>query len=342
MALGLEDKKYVKVNNVDGKAYNIINVRAVKGGKTYNVWGSGSSVTYVVDNGVAYSEDVLNGDSVLSPKTFTPTKSGYTFVGWRTDKNASADVLTSKTMGTEPITLYAVFKRTLTLSYNGNDFTSGSVSSQTGTQYYNNGNTANPTFTLASNGFSKTDYAFSKWAMGSADGTQYSAGASVSIAENTTFYAVWKAVAKTVTPTNTKVLEHDLGVDKGTLVYGPINASIYASVTIDIESTWGEANFAGSNIYIGFGSWTKSTPPSDTEGYEGYTARTYIAEAGRAWITDEDPEGQQTFEQLGTSFTHKFAETSGNVYLFMGCVYNSGTSGYQDIKIKSPITLNPR
>jgi uncharacterized repeat protein (TIGR02543 family) len=190
MALELEGKKYVKVKK-GGVTYNVINVRAVKNGVTYNVWGSGSSVTYVVDNGVACSEDVLNGDSVLSPKTFTPSKSGYTFVGWRTDKTASSSVLTSKTMGTEPITLYAVFKRTLTLSYNGNGSTSGSTSSQRDTQYYNNGNTTNPTFTLASNGFSKSGFSFVQWHQGSASGTAYKAGASVALAESTTFYAEW-------------------------------------------------------------------------------------------------------------------------------------------------------
>ena len=195
MALELEGKKYVKVVNVDGVTYNCINVRTAKGGVTYNVWGSGNSVTYVVDTNVAYSEDVLNGDSVLSPTTFTPTKSGYIFVGWRTDKTASASVLTSKVMDTDPITLYAVFKRTLTLSYNGNGSTGGSTSSQTGIQYYNNGNTSNPSFTLAGNGFTKTDCKFSKWASGSTSGTQYAAGASVTLSESTTFYAVWIEVS---------------------------------------------------------------------------------------------------------------------------------------------------
>lgn len=190
MALGLEDKKYVEVIK-NGVTYNVIGVNVVKGGVTYNVWGSGSSVVYVVDTNVAYSEDVLNGDSVLSPKTFTPTKNGYTFVGWRTDRTASSSVLTSKVMDTEPITLFAVFKRTLTLSYNGNGSTSGSVTSQTGTQYYNNGNTADPTFALASNGFSRTGYRFVRWRSGSASGTAYAAGASVTLPADTTFYAEW-------------------------------------------------------------------------------------------------------------------------------------------------------
>lgn len=157
------------------------------------VWTAAVKVTYYVDSGTTYQESVVSGNSVLSPTSFTPSKSGYTFVGWRENNTASSSVLSSKTMGTSPITLYAVFKRTITLSYNGNGSTSGSVSSQTGTQYYNNGNYSNVTFTLASNGFTKTGYTFSKWAIGSASGTQYSAGSSVSLNGSTTFYAVWTA-----------------------------------------------------------------------------------------------------------------------------------------------------
>ena len=238
------------------------------------VWTAAATVTYYVDSGTSYQENVVYGNSVLSPSSFTPSKSGYTFVGWRENSTANSSVLTSKTMGTSPISLYAVFKKTvtityynnsttkstasgtqyynngnvanptftitqasksgwtargwatgtgasasvayssingtefstnttlyglyyqtITLSYNGNGSTSGSVSSQTGTRYYNSaGNTSNPNFTLKSNGFSKTNYNFAKWAQGSASGTQYTVGASVTLSASTTFYAVWVAI----------------------------------------------------------------------------------------------------------------------------------------------------
>lgn len=235
------------------------------------VWTAAVTVTYYVDSGTSYQESVVYGNSVLSPTSFTPSKSGYTFVGWRENNTASSSVLSSKTMGTDPISLYAVFKKTvtltyynnsttasttsgtqyynngnvsnptftlsqasksgwtargwatgtagnasvayssisgtafsanttvyglyqqtITLSYNGNGSTSGSTSSQTGTRYYNSyGNYSNPSFTLASNGFAKTSYSFSKWAQGSTSGTQYAAGASVTLSASTTFYAIW-------------------------------------------------------------------------------------------------------------------------------------------------------
>ena len=322
------------------------------------VYSAGSTVTYVVDNGVSYTEEVDSGASCLSPKSFAPTKSGWTFVGWRQDKTASGSVLSDLTMGDSPITLYAVFRQTvtvtyyngsttasakteyryyntgnvanpsftlpqaamsgwnargwstssagnggvsynngvaftrdsnvtlygmyyqtitltyyngsataastsgtryynpgsggvvnptftltpaslsdwtfrgwatssaaaagityssisntafgasitvyaaysqtITLSYNGNGATSGSTAAQTGTRYWNTGNVSNPSFILQSNGFNKSNYSFSKWALGSTSGTQYAVGAAITLSANTTMYALWLASSLTV------------------------------------------------------------------------------------------------------------------------------------------------
>lgn len=154
------------------------------------VYQSAFNVTYVVDTGVEYTEKVKPKASMLSPTTFTPEKSGWTFAGWRSDTTASGAVLTDA-KATGHTTLYAVFTQTVTVSYAGNGATSGSTNSQVGTRYYNNGNIENPSFTLRSSGFSKSYYNFTKWAMGSASGTQYAAGASVTLTANATFYALW-------------------------------------------------------------------------------------------------------------------------------------------------------
>ena len=239
-------------------------------------------VTYYVDKNKTYVEEVEYGETCLSPKTFTPSKSGYTFVGWREDTDYSLDVLPSKTMDDSPISLYAIYKkefthtyhttdgvsnnttklkgssvvnykgdgfvdyptapnsgtipsdrwtwrgwsaandkaanasvayssgsqvqifedadfyglyqRTLTLSYNGNGSTGGSVSSQSGTQYLNGiSRFVNPSFVLKSNGFSKTDSIFNKWALGSVNGTQYNVGDTVTINDDIAVFAIWKS-----------------------------------------------------------------------------------------------------------------------------------------------------
>lgn len=156
------------------------------------VYSSGSIVTYMVDTNISYQVETDEGNTVLSPKTFTPSKAGWTFKGWRIDKTASAP-LSSMIMGDNPITLYAVFTQTITLGYSGNGSTSGSVAVQAGTRYYNNGNISNPTFTISGNGFARTGYSFKTWSMGSTSGTQYAAGTKITLASSTVMYALWYA-----------------------------------------------------------------------------------------------------------------------------------------------------
>lgn len=237
---------------------------------SHRAYSSGSTVTYWVDSGQQYTEERDEGENCLSPKTFTPAKSGWTFAGWREDAAASGSVLGSKVMGDTPVTLYAVFRQTITLtayngsaspsaqskyryynngnvanpaftvspavlsgwsfngwctsaaaaagiaytsisnmqlsanltvygrysqtitlSYNGNGATGGSVAAQSGTRYFNSGNYSNPSFALRGNGFSKSGYLFYRWAMGSAAGAQYAPGASVTLSASTVFYAHW-------------------------------------------------------------------------------------------------------------------------------------------------------
>lgn len=243
------------------------------------VYPSGNTVTYMVDSNVSYAEEVDEGASCLSPKTFTPSKSGWTFVGWREDRTASGSVLTSKVMGDVAITLYAVFRvgvtvtyynnaatashtsgyryynngntanpsftlsqaarsgwstrgwstsiagnggitynnataftitsnitlygmyqQAVTLSYNGNSATSGSMAAQTGTVYYNsNGNTTAASLTVKANGFSRTNFMFVNWALGSTESSiRYSAGNAISLTANATLYAIWKMTTTAV------------------------------------------------------------------------------------------------------------------------------------------------
>ena len=150
------------------------------------VFTAGNVVTYYFNPSDYAQEEVDSEASVLTPKTVNYLNhfSGWTFVGWREDKTASSSVLSSKVMGDEPITLYAVYKKTLTASFNGNGATSGSVASISGTQYYNNGNVANPTITLPACGYARTDYKFTGWNYGAV-------GAKITLTGNITVSAQW-------------------------------------------------------------------------------------------------------------------------------------------------------
>ena len=151
------------------------------------VYSAGNVVTYYFNQNDYAQEEIDSEASCLTPKTvdYMNHFSGWTFVGWREDNTASSTVLASKVMGDEPITLYAVYKRTLTATFNGNGATSGSVASISGTQYYNNGNTANPVITLPANGYGRSDYAFTGWNYGAV-------GAQITLTDNITVYAQWR------------------------------------------------------------------------------------------------------------------------------------------------------
>lgn len=156
-----------------------------------NQYSTSQTITYNVDTDSVYTENRLKGADATKPETFTPSKSGYTFVGWRSDSQANLTVINSMIVGTNDITLYAVFKKIITLSYNAHGG-SGSTTSQSDTMIYNNGNLVKPTFTIKSNNFTPpSDSSFYKWALNSASGTQYSPKATITLTSNATLYAIY-------------------------------------------------------------------------------------------------------------------------------------------------------
>lgn len=109
------------------------------------VYSAGNPVTYYVDTGKVYTEEVDYEASCLNPTTFTPAKSGWTFVGWREDTAASGSVLSSKVMGDEPIKLYAIYSQDITCTFKSY----GSTQYASGKRYYNGaGVTANASITV--------------------------------------------------------------------------------------------------------------------------------------------------------------------------------------------------
>ena len=348
------------IGNKKVKVY--IGDKKVKKGYIGNVlcYSSGNPVTYHVDTSTIYTEEVEDGATCLSPTTFTPSKSGYTFTGWREDNTANSDVLSEKLMGDSPITLYAVFKKditlttynnsptattqikqqyynngsianpsftltqntqsgwtalgwctsssataavvqsngatiilgenatyygkysqTITLTYNGNGATSGSTAAQTGTRYYNSGNYSNPSFSLRSCGFSRTNYSFVNWRMGSASGTSYNAGASVTLSSNTVFYASWK-LASIAIPSQIGNDEWQGAAYTGYSKTGPYNLTGVTSLTFTVYAKTRESLTTGVTVGVSSNgsSFTRSQyygvhrdNPNCESGWGGYFER---------------------------------------------------------------------
>lgn len=158
------------------------------------VYSAGDIVTYYVNTSVSYQEERDEGESCLDPKTFTPALSGWTFVGWRQDKEANGNVLQTLLMGDDPISLYAVFKQDVTLSYDPNG-AQGSMPSETKQRYYNNGNITNPTFEVKTATFTYSGFKSTSWRLNNASsGQSYEPGSSLTLETSAVLYAIWTYV----------------------------------------------------------------------------------------------------------------------------------------------------
>lgn len=134
----------------------------------------------------------------FSSSSLTVGSLTYSAIGWREDTTAgpadysAGETLTSAEIGNLPTSIYAVYSKTVSISYNSNGG-SGSMSASTGTAYYNSyGNSSTATITLKSCSFTPpTGKSFNYWALGSASGTKYED--SISTSYDSTMYAVWKS-----------------------------------------------------------------------------------------------------------------------------------------------------
>ena len=151
------------------------------------------TIIYNVDIGTQYTEIIEEGMPILMPD-FNPTKVGYDFVGWRYDNQPINDPL-ADTVASEDVVLYAVFKKTITLTYYDNSTT---AKTKKETVYYNNGNISEAEFTMtqaAASGW--TARGWSTKCQGDAD-INYDNGSTIAISEDLTIYGLYE---KTITVT---------------------------------------------------------------------------------------------------------------------------------------------
>jgi uncharacterized repeat protein (TIGR02543 family) len=175
---------YVTAINAAGTSTSTLNVDTIAP-PTY-------TVTYDEQGGSAVTDatGITSGSTVTLPST---TRAGYTFNGWFTTSTGGT-ALSSPYTVTGNVTLYAQWTaNSYTISYQGNNATSGSTASGT----YTTGGSA---YTIASNGFNRTSYTFSSWNTATnGTGTTYNPGDSYSTSSNLTLYAQWTANVYTVT-----------------------------------------------------------------------------------------------------------------------------------------------
>ena len=141
-------------------------------------------------SGAPSSQTKAHGTALTLSST-TPTRSGWTFMGWGTSADdTTADYAAGGTYSTDaPATLYAIWKKDITMSFNVNGGDSGSAPSSETKSIYNA--TADTSFTVPSQTPTRTNYRFTGWKVGSTTTIVQPAG-TVTLSSSATLYAQWE------------------------------------------------------------------------------------------------------------------------------------------------------
>ena len=120
---------------------------------------------------------------------------GYTFVGWRQDSFAEKKVLSEYIITSEePVTLYAVFKKQMTIGLMPNGGTlaeTGAAESFTAYCYYNNGNAQSEPTTVPASPYTRKNMSFCGWSIDSLSTPSYKPGEMGVFPAGATLYAMW-------------------------------------------------------------------------------------------------------------------------------------------------------
>ncbi len=175
------DEKYYEItgdsNEGNGKQYTV----------TYNyVENGGSSTTKATDK-------IQSGALIdLSP---IATKQGYEFVGWNTDKNATSKI-ENLNMGTSDITLYAIYSKTLTATFNYYNGRNTDTNNKSVVIYNKNtsGNITVPTIgNVSISGEIYYPRGWSTQTSGNAE-IELQSNTTINISENKTYYASYSKI----------------------------------------------------------------------------------------------------------------------------------------------------
>lgn len=189
----------------------------------------------------------------------TPTRTGYDFDGWYTQKTDGTKVYNTTSVGTNPpTTLYAHWiakKYTVTLDANG-----GTVSMASRTATYGSEYPALPAPT-------REGYTFDGWYTQKTGGTKVDEDTTVTTAANHTLYAHWH-LTPALAPYNVKLTMDATGV-YGERIYHHVSYSSYDNHTK--ETTWFAYDENGDNgIPITDENGKPTSPTTPTAGVHYY------------------------------------------------------------------------
>ena len=158
------------------------------------VYAAGVKVTYQIDTGYALERTVPDREDAIAAAPSAALE-GYTFVGWRQDGSAEKKVLSEFIITSEePVTLYAVFKKQMTIGLMPNGGTlaeTGAAESFTAYCYYNNGNAQSEPTTVPASPYTRKNMSFCGWSTDSLSTPSYKPGEKGVFPAGATLYAMW-------------------------------------------------------------------------------------------------------------------------------------------------------
>lgn len=218
----------------------------------YAVWEADEAATYTI----SYNANGGTGAPANQTKTYgvsltlsssTPTRSGYTFLGWANSAGATSAAYQPGAVFTANAntTLYAVWKaNTYTVTYNANGG-SGAPASQI--------KTAGTTLMLSSVNPTREGYSFKGWATSAAGSVAYQPGSSFTTDADTILYAVWE---QNVVTTEPQIIVENLNTQAGQTICVPVrimnNPGVaYVKLKLDYSDTLELISAENQNVLIG-------------------------------------------------------------------------------------------
>ena len=158
------------------------------------VYAAGVKVTYQIDTGYSLERTVPDREDAIAAAPDAALE-GYTFVGWRQDDSAEKKVLSEFIIASEePVILYAVFKKQMTIGLMPNGGTlseTGAKESFTAFCYYNNGNAQSEPTTVPASPYTRKNMSFCGWSIDSLSTPAYKPGEKGVFPAGATLYAMW-------------------------------------------------------------------------------------------------------------------------------------------------------
>ena len=151
----------------------------------------------MLSNGSTYSNSL--SASAPAPAAYD----GAAFAWWSCDSGVSSSSSLRKPLETGVNSLYAVYKKNVSISYNANSG-SGAPAAQSGIKYYakkesGGNNITNPSITVTGSKPSRNGYNFSSWnTSANGSGAVYKAGTAYTVSANVALYAQWTPITWTV------------------------------------------------------------------------------------------------------------------------------------------------